>query len=199
MKINRLTINLIYVDDFGSRWRLDILREGKGYISPEHLNTNAFFDTLGGIELIFDGYNIFYQSFDYHDLLDVVTFLLHSLVSLNILNQEEFNEFNLYKNNNVVSRVFESSGDELLLKKADDNELLSISYLKQSTEGNKVLGRNNFYFNEILVETKIWTKETISALNDYFYIVRSIIEKEINLQNNKFLKDLCCKWEKYFK
>lgn len=171
--MKKLTINLVYFDDFGS-WRFELLTNNKGCISPEFLDENEFLNCQGGIELIFDSYLIFFQSYDYLDLVTCVDFLIDSL--------------NVGKNTKLIN----TNGSTLFLIE-NDEETLSLSYKNEVFEKSRY--RNCFYFENVIINKKMWLDATFLALKEYFDIAERIVNKFPNDESNNILKNKISVWK----
>ncbi|MGB3183725.1 MAG: hypothetical protein WBB45_20200 [Cyclobacteriaceae bacterium] len=166
MNNNNLTINLLYSDPEGEIWRFDDLIEGEGFITPDDIDN--FSDAMGGLELITDAYKVFFRSTDYHDLNMVVHFLLSGLTAMKVLDHEYFTtHYTTHEENILLSRLQHTNGSVLILEDHDNN-LIKLSYQQADTSVKK--GRNNFYFDNILIHESVWSKAAKIALNEYFII-----------------------------
>ena len=92
-KIKDFTINLVYLEEDGWRWRLEELVENKGGVALETGSLSEFAQSLGGLELITNDHWTFYASTDHHDLENIVVFLLESLICFQVMPDEIVQSF----------------------------------------------------------------------------------------------------------
>ena len=188
--IKKFEINLIYIASDWQEWRLESIINETAFLSEEHYALEEFFFAQGGIELIEKGHYIFYRDFQFHDLQSgPVSFLLYSLVNLKHLSSTLFWDY-LLENESYLANLSDLSGNQLRLSAHEENKL-RLDYIRNPQE--KIKSRNNFFFENLIINKDEWITASIVALNEYFEIVDEICKNK-NQLDSEYLYNLLKRW-----
>jgi|GEM_PF-5056278 len=180
--VDQLTINLIFLDDSGERWRFDELLQYNGGVALYCQSLDEFADALGGLELISDGHCIFYTSTDLHDLESAVAFLLSSLASLGGLPEAFSDRYDAYSEGPNLAVLHHVSEARLILRKDSRQEdLLNLSFVPPAEYQAK--GRNSFFFKPISCTAISWIEQASLALDEYFQVLELVQQNLSSHQN----------------
>jgi len=190
--ITGLKINLLYEND-NYTTRFDLSVANKVAYNPDDLYESTFIDAMGGIEFTCNDHFIFFQSCDYHDLFPCVTFLLNSLFSLQVIDESIYEDHDNFLGTAVISQLINTNGSMLIIEEVQNH--LEISY--RNVEQLKNHGRNNFYFEKLIVPRSVWIDAAIIALNEYFMIVNKVLTKFPSENRDSYLRKLAANWDKF--
>lgn len=183
-----IVINITFCDDFYKIIRLEDILLIKYHLNHEILENEEFEEALGGLEILVEKYKAIFNSIEFHDLMDVFSFLVESLVSLKVLNSKYFIT-NFSCQYDVVSLAKMENNQILVLKEGKNEDFLLLSFLNRNTE--KIKTRNNPYFEDYSLDKNEWINNSIIALNEYLTIVKNNLALNKTLFWVKFISE----WE----
>lgn len=183
-----IVINITFCDDFYKIIRLEKILLKKYHLNHEILENEELEEALGGLEILVEKYKAIFNSIEFHDLMDVFSFLVESLVSLKVLNSKYFIT-NFSCQYDVVSLAKMENNQILVLKEGKNEDFLLLSFLNKNTE--KIKTRNNPYFEDYLLDKNEWINNSIIALNEYLTIVKNNLALNKTLFWVKFISE----WE----
>ena len=183
--MENLAINLVYRDVIQS-WRFEDLALCRGVMDPEYLDVQEYFFLPGGMELICNNHFIFFQSFDYYDVLDCVSFLLDTLSVAGLYKGDMAHE-------NLNEARLKNTSKDLLIFSNLENGSIKLSYKNNS----EFVSRNNFYFDEIIIQTQLWINACKVALDEYFKVTKRILDGFENKDKESILRKYLCDWEQF--
>ncbi|MDO6429649.1 hypothetical protein Q4E93_03540 [Flavitalea sp. BT771] len=189
MARQQLEICILYWSKNGREVRfIDIVKDNDS-IDMDEYAPEAFWSAMGGFEVTLNRYKTIFHSSDFHYLVKVTNFLIHSLYWIKGRTSDWFDKDEAFPNDVIVK----STGNNLIRLHSIDDKEISFSYT--SSKDILISERGERFFEQVILDKQEWFKQTDIALKEYFDTLINIINRNESTEINKLMLEYYDVWE----
>ncbi len=176
-------ILIIYRSRFGREATYTSIVAKEDDIDLEDYEGKRFWQTMGGLQIAKDEYNIILNCTSFYNVVKATSFLLHTLYTIKGI---PCHWFDINEENPSEVRVMTMAEDVLSFHLIDINNI-KISFLPVKEEMANIRGR--YYFSEITMSTIEWVNASCLALEEYFFVLAKTLDSAKGTKLNSIMKE----------
>ncbi|MDA3616323.1 hypothetical protein [Polluticaenibacter yanchengensis] len=165
------------------------LCRGLDYMDMEDRVLDSFWSTFGGFSITLEGYKTIFRSIEFYNMTKALTFLINSLYWA-LEKKSDWSEDSI-----DISKMSIIMGENEFWVKKKGLYDISISYKSLNSQAENIRGQ--YFFEDVVINKSSWINALNVALNEYFTILRKILEQNVKQHSvyRSYMLDFYKLWE----